>query len=68
MKNILCCIGTRPEAIKMAPVVLALRKRSWANVRVLATAQHRQLLDQVLKLFDIAPDIDLDAMLPNQTL
>jgi UDP-N-acetylglucosamine 2-epimerase (non-hydrolysing) len=68
MKNILCCIGTRPEAIKMAPVVLALRKRSWANVRVLATAQHRQLLDQVLKLFDITPDIDLDAMLPNQTL
>jgi UDP-N-acetylglucosamine 2-epimerase (non-hydrolysing) len=52
----------------MAPVVLALRKLSWANVRVLATAQHRQLLDQGLKLFDIAPDIDLDAMLPNQTL
>jgi UDP-N-acetylglucosamine 2-epimerase (non-hydrolysing) len=68
MKKILCCIGTRPEAIKMAPVVLALKKRGWANVRVVATAQHRELLDQVLKLFDITPDIDLDAMLPNQTL
>ena len=57
-KKILCVVGTRPEAIKMAPVVLALRKESWANTRVLATAQHRSLLDQVLLFFNIEPDID----------
>lgn len=66
--KIICAIGTRPEAIKMAPVVLALQKESWADVRVLATAQHRDLLDQVLDFFDIAPDIDLDIMRPNQAL
>ncbi len=68
MKKILCVVGTRPEAIKMAPVILALKKESWANVRVLATAQHRQMLDQVLSFFDIEPDIDLDIMRPNQAL
>lgn len=68
MKKILCVVGTRPEAIKMAPVILALRKEPWANVRVLATAQHRHMLDQVLKFFDIEPDIDLDIMRPNQEL
>ena len=52
----------------MAPVILALRDEPWAAVRVLATAQHRQLLDQVLSLFDIAPDRDLDVMRPGQTL
>ena len=52
----------------MAPVILALRAESWASVRVLATAQHRHLLDQVLTLFDIAPDLDLDVMRPDQTL
>lgn len=52
----------------MAPVVRTLRLRPWARVRVLATAQHRQMLDQVLALFDIIPDIDLDVMQPNQTL
>jgi UDP-N-acetylglucosamine 2-epimerase (non-hydrolysing) len=67
-KKILCVMGTRPEAIKMAPVILALRAESWANVRVLATAQHRHLLDQVMKVFDIEPDIDLDIMRPNQAL
>jgi len=61
-------VGTRPEAIKMAPVVLELRRRPWARVRVLATAQHREMLDQVLGLFAIAPDRDLDLMRPNQTL
>lgn len=66
--KILCIIGTRPEAIKMAPVVLALKAAPWAEVRVLATAQHRHLLDQVLSLFGIAPDVDLDLMRPNQTL
>lgn len=66
--KILCIIGTRPEAIKMAPVILTLRQKNWAEVRVLATAQHRQILDQVLTLFGIVPDIDLDIMKPNQLL
>ena len=52
----------------MAPVVLACRQQPWANVRVLATAQHREMLDQVLGLFDIRPDIDLNIMQENQTL
>jgi UDP-N-acetylglucosamine 2-epimerase (non-hydrolysing) len=64
----LCVVGTRPEAIKMAPVILALKKQPWAEVRVLATAQHRQMLDQVLNFFEIKPDIDLNIMRPNQTL
>lgn len=66
--RILCILGTRPEAIKMAPVVLALKGQPWAQVRVLATAQHRHMLDQVLRFFDIEPDIDLDIMRPNQAL
>lgn len=52
----------------MAPVIQALKIQSWANVRVLATAQHRHLLDQVLNLFSIEPDIDLNIMRSNQTL
>ncbi len=52
----------------MAPVILALKKEPWANVRVLATAQHREMLDQVNAFFGIAPDIDLDIMRPNQAL
>lgn len=67
-KKILCVIGTRPEAIKMAPVILALKKEPWANVRVLATAQHRHMLDQVNEFFGIDPDIDLNIMRPNQAL
>lgn len=67
-KRVMVAIGTRPEAIKMAPVVLALRREFWAEVRVLATAQHRDMLDQVLGVFDIEPDLDLDIMRPNQTL
>ena len=67
-KNILCVIGTRPEAIKMAPVVRALKACTNINCRVLVTAQHRQMLDQILKVFDIKPDIDLDIMRPNQAL
>lgn len=66
--KILCVVGTRPEAIKMAPVILELKKEPWANVRVLATAQHRHMLDQVLNFFEIEPDIDLDIMRPNQAL
>lgn len=52
----------------MAPVILALQKESWVNVRVLATAQHRHMLDQVNQFFGIKPDIDLDIMRPNQAL
>jgi len=68
MKKILCVVGTRPEAIKMAPVILGLKDEPWAHVRVLATAQHRHMLDQVLNFFDIEPDVDLDIMRPNQAL
>jgi UDP-N-acetylglucosamine 2-epimerase (non-hydrolysing) len=67
-KKILCVVGTRPEAIKMAPVILALKNEPWANVRVLATAQHRHMLDQVNEFFGIDPDIDLNIMRPNQAL
>ena len=67
-KRILAVVGTRPEAIKMAPVIRALQSAPWAEVRVLATAQHRQMLDQVLDAFGIVPDIDLDIMAPGQTL
>lgn len=67
-KNILCVVGTRPEAIKMAPVILAMKEQPWVEVRVLATAQHRQMLDQILSFFDISADIDLDIMQPGQRL
>ncbi|HEE9764210.1 UDP-N-acetylglucosamine 2-epimerase (non-hydrolyzing) [Pseudomonas sp. DCB_CB] len=67
-RKILCVVGTRPEAIKMAPVIQTLKNEPWAEVRVLATAQHRRILDQVLEFFEITPDIDLDIMRPNQAL
>ena len=60
--------GTRPEAIKLAPVILELRKHSEAETVICVTAQHRKMLDQVLGLFDLKPDIDLDLMQPDQTL
>lgn len=66
--KVMVAIGTRPEAIKMAPVVQALRAGGWAEVIVLATAQHRQMLDQVLDVFGIVPDVDLDIMRPDQSL
>ncbi len=67
--KILCVIGTRPEAIKMAPVVAALRAHpSGFAVTVVATAQHREMLDQVLANFAIRPDIDLDMMTEGQSL
>ncbi|MBV6750877.1 UDP-N-acetylglucosamine 2-epimerase (non-hydrolyzing) [Pseudomonas chlororaphis] len=66
--KVLCIIGTRPEAIKMAPVIKALQAESGISCRVLATAQHRSMLDQVLDFFDITPDVDLDIMRPNQSL
>lgn len=66
--KIICTVGTRPEAIKMAPVILKLKEQPWADVRVLATAQHREMLDQVMSFFGIIPDIDLNIMKPNQNL
>jgi UDP-N-acetylglucosamine 2-epimerase (non-hydrolysing) len=66
--KIICIAGTRPEAIKMAPVILELKKNSAFDVRVLATAQHREMLDQVFDVFGIVPDIDLNIMQPNQSL
>ncbi len=68
-QKVLTVIGTRPEAIKMAPVVKELERYPGEIASVVcATAQHRELLDQVLNLFDIRPDYDLDVMLPGQTL
>lgn len=61
-------LGTRPEAIKMAPLVHALNRSAHLEPVVIATAQHREMLDQVLDIFDIKPDYDLDLMRPNQTL
>lgn len=67
-KKILVIFGTRPEAIKMAPLVKELKDHTEFNVKVCVTAQHRQMLDQVLKTFRIIPDFDLDIMKENQSL
>ncbi|MBW8040397.1 MAG: UDP-N-acetylglucosamine 2-epimerase (non-hydrolyzing) [Planctomycetes bacterium] len=61
-------VGTRPEAIKMAPVYLALRDNPRVQVKLIATAQHREMLDQALGVFGITSDIDLNIMQPNQSL
>lgn len=66
--KVLTVFGTRPEAIKMAPVVLTLTKTEGIEAKVCVTAQHRQMLDQVLDLFKIKPDFDLDLMKPGQDL
>lgn len=66
--RVLSVFGTRPEAIKMAPVVRALAQASDVDARVCVTAQHREMLDQVLELFEIKPDYDLDLMRPGQGL
>ncbi|HEX5227922.1 MAG TPA: UDP-N-acetylglucosamine 2-epimerase (non-hydrolyzing) [Bryobacteraceae bacterium] len=67
--KVLLIFGTRPEAIKLCPVVRSLRERSNDfDVKVCVTAQHREMLDQVLEAFQIVPDHDLDLMLPGQTL
>ncbi|MGY8873259.1 MAG: non-hydrolyzing UDP-N-acetylglucosamine 2-epimerase [Pseudomonadales bacterium] len=68
MKKILTVFGTRPEAIKMAPLVKALAKENELDSRVCVTAQHREMLDQVLGLFEIKPDYDLNIMKPGQDL
>ncbi len=66
--RVLSIFGTRPEAIKMAPVIKALEAADGIDSRVCVTAQHREMLDQVLELFKITPDIDLNLMRPNQSL
>jgi UDP-N-acetylglucosamine 2-epimerase (non-hydrolysing) len=66
--RIACVMGTRPEAIKMAPVIKRLREEPWCECSVLCTAQHRELSDQVLELFGIRPDADFGVMRPGQTL
>lgn len=66
--KILLAFGTRPEAIKMAPLVKFLDNQREFDVKVCVTAQHREMLDQVLELFDIRPDYDLNIMKPGQTL
>ncbi len=68
MKKVLFIFGTRPEAIKMAPVIAAVAASSGLQSLVCVTAQQREMLDQVLALFEIEPDYDLDLMKPNQTL
>ena len=68
MKNILFVFGTRPEAIKMAPLVKELESRKEIENIVCVTAQHREMLDQVLETFDIKPDYDLNIMKQGQTL
>lgn len=68
MKKVSFIFGTRPEAIKMAPVILALKRDPRCRTEVCVTAQHRSMLDQVLNIFGIVPDADLNIMKPNQTL
>lgn len=64
----LAVLGTRPEAIKMVPVLRNLRNHEKIELVVVATSQHREMLDQVLRLFEIVPDVDLDIMQPRQSL
>ena len=68
MTNIILCGGTRPEAIKMAPLVKAFEKEASIETKVCVTAQHREMLDQVLDMFDIKPDFDLNIMKSGQDL
>ena len=68
MRKVLTVFGTRPEAIKLAPILVELNKYPAIKSRICVTAQHREMLDQVLRLFAITPDIDLDLMRAGQTL
>jgi UDP-N-acetylglucosamine 2-epimerase (non-hydrolysing) len=68
MKKVSFVFGTRPETIKLAPVILAMRDRSDLMPHVCVTAQHREMLDQMLTVFGITPDVDLNLMQPNQVL
>ncbi|MCB5231649.1 UDP-N-acetylglucosamine 2-epimerase, partial [Levilactobacillus brevis] len=67
--KVMTIFGTRPEAIKMAPIILAMQKKTKEFIPItVVTAQHREMLDQVLEVFHIKPDYDLNVMKPNQTL
>jgi len=68
VKRVLFIFGTRPEAIKLCPIVRYMRAEAATDVKVCVTAQHRAMLDQVLECFDVRPDYDLDLMTPGQTL
>lgn len=68
MKKLLFIFGTRPEAIKLAPVIIKAKRSRKFNVKVCVTAQHREMLDQVLNIFNIKPDYDLNIMQNNQNL
>ena len=68
MKKVLIVFGTRPEAIKMCPLVLELKKRKKFDIKLCVTGQHREMIDTVLKVFNVVPDFDLDIMKDNQTL
>jgi UDP-N-acetylglucosamine 2-epimerase (non-hydrolysing) len=68
MMKVALVFGTRPEAIKLFPVIHALKARAHVDMRVIVTAQHRGLLDQVLEIAGVTADVDLDVMTPNQTL
>ncbi len=68
MKRVSLIFGTRPEAIKLCPLVLAFKENPAFEPHVCVTGQHRQMLDQVLGVFDVKPDVDLSLMQPNQTL
>jgi UDP-N-acetylglucosamine 2-epimerase (non-hydrolysing) len=67
-KRVMCVFGTRPEAVKLAPVVHALRESKRLETIVAITAQHREMLDQMLRWFDVTPDVDLDLMRHGQSL
>lgn len=68
LRKVVVVAGTRPEAIKIAPIVRALRDEAWARCRLIFTAQHRDLAASVFDFFDIQPDVDLDVMQPGQSL
>ena len=67
-KRIICVVGTRPEAIKMAPVILELQRQPWCELTVVGTGQHREMTRQALGIFNLDVDIDLDVMVANQRL
>jgi UDP-N-acetylglucosamine 2-epimerase (non-hydrolysing) len=66
--RIVCVVGTRPEGVKMAPVIMGLRREAWTDLTVVSTGQHREMLGDVLDFFGIAADEDLGLMQPNQAL
>ena len=68
MRKVFVVVGTRPEAIKMAPLVRRLREESELAVTLCSTGQHREMIHQVFRLFSLAPEHDLDVMQPGQTL